>query len=184
MTANVMIQRSQFTITAKKASGRIELTDPITVKNQIQEIRSIDDVRGVNTALRVDGATFIYNANTGQYDVKLLDKLYNISLLGTVTANGSPGPVPGDPDQVLVSNGSGVYWSSYLPSVSAAYADVAGIAYSAYNADSLGGKGWEEPGRIGYRVPNTGDFTDVTVRNLYVNGVSVFTSLLIDGGGF
>jgi hypothetical protein len=179
MTANVMIQRSQFTITAKKASGRIELTDPITVKNQIQEIRSIDDIRGVNTALRVDGSTFIYNANTGQYDVKLLDKLDSVSI-GTLIANGSAG----EPYQVLVTDGANVYWTSELTAVTSEFATLAETAVQAYNADSLGGKGWEEPGRIGYRLPNTGDFTDVTVRNLYVNGVSVFASLLIDGGAF
>jgi hypothetical protein len=130
-------------VTANKAGGSIQQSNPITVKNQIQEIRSVDNIPGVNTSLREDGSTLIYNATTGQYDVKILET------------------VP-----------------------SAGYADAAGIAFSAYSADSLGGRGWESPGRIGSQIPSTGNFTNLNTDNLYVNGVSVFASLLIDGGGF
>jgi len=179
MSANVMVQKSNFTISVDKTGGRIQLSNPITVKNQIQEIRSIDLLNGVNTANRVDSATFVYNANTGQYDVKLLDKLYTVSI-NTLIANGNSG----ETGQVLSTDGNSIFWTSVLSGAYAEYAETAGIATKAYNADSLGGLGWESPGRIGYQIPDSGNFTEIYVDSLYVNGVAAFASLLIDGGNF
>jgi hypothetical protein len=136
-------------------------------------------LNGVNTANRVDSATFVYNSNTGQYDVKLLDKLYTVSI-DNIIANG----IYGETGQVLSTDGNSIFWTSVLSGAYAEYAERSGIASKAYNADTLGGLGWEAPGRIGFQIPNRGTFTEINVDSLYVNGVAAFASLLIDGGGF
>ena len=117
--SNVMISKSDFTITVKKDGGRITSTGPITVKNQIEEIRSLDDIPGVNTALKTDGATIVYNAATGQYDVKsynedpylevtdlYIERLHANNSLGT---NG----------QVLFTNGNTAYWANGVTKITA-----------------------------------------------------------------
>lgn len=45
----------------------------VTLKNQINELRSIEDILDVDEVEVVDGATMIYNATTGKYEVKLLN---------------------------------------------------------------------------------------------------------------
>lgn len=45
----------------------------VTLKNQINELRSIEDILDVDEVEVVDGATLIYNATTGKYEVKLLN---------------------------------------------------------------------------------------------------------------
>ena len=57
--SNVFISKSDFTITVQKTGGRITSTAPMTVKNQIRELRSIEDFEDVNTTQKQDGATFI-----------------------------------------------------------------------------------------------------------------------------
>lgn len=115
--SNVMIQKSEFTINVSKRGGKILAVDPITVKNQIQEIKSIDDLPGVNKSGRVDGATFVYNANTNEYDVKQISVLSNLDVsnitLHKVWANGSSGAE----DQVLASNGTQVWWQNAVTTV-------------------------------------------------------------------
>lgn len=118
-TRNVTLaSKSTFTATVQKIGGRVTATDPITVKNQIQEIRSIDDIPGVNTANRVDGASLFYNANTGEYDVKSgfanVQSIYITSLF----ANGSAG-LNG---QSLLTNGNTVFWGPVQISNNATFA--------------------------------------------------------------
>jgi hypothetical protein len=102
----ILTPKSTFTATVQKIGGRVTTTDPITVKNQVNEIRSIDDIPGVNTAQRVDGAVIVYNANTGEYDVRsTYGNVVSISIQSLV-ANGSTGTA----GQSLLTNGSTVYW--------------------------------------------------------------------------
>jgi len=64
-----ILTRSNFNVTVSKRDDRLQTTSPITVKNQIQEVRSIDQL-GLNITNRADGSFIIYNANTGKYDVR------------------------------------------------------------------------------------------------------------------
>jgi len=115
--SNVFISKSDFTVTVRKEGGRITSTAPMTVKNQIREIRSIEDFDDVNNAQRQDGSTFIYNAATGKYDVKLYndDPLLNVENLYVTTlwANNSRGAN----GQVLFTNGNTIYWANGVTKV-------------------------------------------------------------------
>jgi hypothetical protein len=111
LSANVVFNTSEFNVKVNKQGDRLSSNNPITVKNQIQEIRSVDDIPKVNNALKVDGATLVYNSNTGYYDVKLLSvPVQNVGTLTitTLIANNSAG-LDG---QVLHSNGNTVYWAN------------------------------------------------------------------------
>lgn len=110
-------RKSNFDVTVRKQDGKLQVTDPITVKNQIQELGSIDDIPGVNTSLKVDGSTLIYNANTGQYDVKLFDidpylEIGNLHVTHLYANNEL-----GQPGQTLLTNGNTVYWSDAVLSI-------------------------------------------------------------------
>lgn len=115
--ANVVISKSDFTIQVNKTGGRLIATGPMTVKNQIQEIRTFDMLPGINAAAREDGATLIYNANTGVYDVKLYnnDNYLQVTNLHItrVFANNSLGTN----GQVLFTNGNTTYWANGVTKV-------------------------------------------------------------------
>ena len=115
--SNVMISKSDFTITVNKVGGRIVSTGPMTVKNQIQEIRGIDDFENVDKTQKQDGATFIYNATTGKYEVKLYnsDPLLNVGNLyvSSLWANNSRGTN----GQVLFTNGNTIYWANGVTNI-------------------------------------------------------------------
>jgi hypothetical protein len=53
-------------------SGRLSSAAPITLKNQVQEIRSIEDISDVAEVDVTDGATLIYNSETDKYEVRQL----------------------------------------------------------------------------------------------------------------
>lgn len=53
-------------------SGRLSSAAPITLKNQIQEIRSIEDIADVIETDVTDGATLVYNSETDKYEVRQL----------------------------------------------------------------------------------------------------------------
>jgi hypothetical protein len=117
-TRNVTLaSKSTFTTTVQKVGDRVTTTAPITVKNQIYEIRSIEDIPGVNTALRADGASLFYNANTGEYDIKVYNyaPLLNVQNLYVTTlwANNSRGAN----GQVLITNGNTVLWADSVTRV-------------------------------------------------------------------
>lgn len=115
--ANVVISKSDFTVQVNKTGGRLIATGPMTVKNQIQEIRTFDMLPGINAAAREDGATLIFNANTGQYDVKLYnnDNYLQVTNLHItrVFANNSLG----SNGQVLFTNGDTTYWANGVTKV-------------------------------------------------------------------
>jgi hypothetical protein len=114
IATDVVFNLSEFNIKVNKEGGRLISTTPITVKNQIQEIRAVDDIPKVNTALKADGATLIYNSATGYYDVKVFDPaIVNVAILyvTTLVANNSVG----SNGQILTSNGNTVYWADNYP---------------------------------------------------------------------
>lgn len=53
-------------------NGRLSSAAPITLKNQIQEIRSIEDIADVSEIDVTDGATLVYNSETDKYEVRQL----------------------------------------------------------------------------------------------------------------
>jgi hypothetical protein len=118
-TKNVVVaSKSTFTTTVQKIGDRVATSAPITVKNQIREIRSIEDIPGVNTALRVDGASLFYNANTGEYDVKSGFANVQSIYINTLFANGSAGQL----GQALLTNGNNVFWGQVQISNNATFA--------------------------------------------------------------
>ena len=115
--SNVFTSKSDFTITVRKEGGRITSTAPMTVKNQIRELRSIEDFDDVNVVNKQEGSMFIYNSATGKYDVKLYndDPLLNVQNLYVTTlwANSSRG----SNGQVLFTNGNTIYWANGVTKV-------------------------------------------------------------------
>lgn len=75
MSIHGQIRSATTTIVAKvdNNNGRLSAAQPVTVKNQIQEIRSIQDLPDVDEVNVVDGATLVYNSATDKYEVKLID---------------------------------------------------------------------------------------------------------------
>lgn len=53
-------------------NGRLSSTAPITLKNQIQEIRSIEDIADVAEVEVAAGATLVYNPENDKYEVRKL----------------------------------------------------------------------------------------------------------------
>lgn len=65
---------SNSIIAVVKSDGRLNSAAPgVTLKNQINEIRSIEDIADVVETNVVDGATLVYNASLDKYEVKPLD---------------------------------------------------------------------------------------------------------------
>jgi len=70
MTDNPLyVNQSNFKVIVEKKDGNIQAINPITAKNQIQEIHTIDDL-GLILTNRVNGSTVVWNGNTNQYEVK------------------------------------------------------------------------------------------------------------------
>ena len=70
ITGNV----SNSIIAVVKTDGRLSSAAPgVTLKNQINEIRSIEDIADVVETNVVDGATLVYNAALDKYEVKPFD---------------------------------------------------------------------------------------------------------------
>lgn len=115
--SNVFISRSDYTVTVRKEGGRITSTAPITVKNQIRELRSIEDFDDVNIVSKQEGSMFIYNSVTGKYDVKLYndDPLLNVQNLyvSSLWANNSRG----SNGQILFTNGNTIYWANSVTDI-------------------------------------------------------------------
>jgi hypothetical protein len=53
-------------------SGRLSSAAPVTLKNQIQEIRSIEDIFDVSEVDVSAGATLVYNPTNDKYEVRPL----------------------------------------------------------------------------------------------------------------
>lgn len=64
---------STQTVVVSSAGGRITPAaagSGVTLKNQANEIRSIDDIADIVETNQVDGATLVYNAALDKYEVK------------------------------------------------------------------------------------------------------------------
>lgn len=57
----------------KTNGGIIQSQTPITLKNQITEITSIEDIRDVAEVDVTAGATLVYNPTNDKYEVRKLD---------------------------------------------------------------------------------------------------------------
>lgn len=68
--------KANITIKVRKENGRITVTDPITIKNQIAQVPKLADIGDVNIVNLVDGAILRYNANTETYDVAPANTLF------------------------------------------------------------------------------------------------------------
>lgn len=63
-------QNTQMVARVTTTGDKLSTSTPVTLKNQIQEIRSIEDFGDVEEINVVDGATLIYNAETDKYEVR------------------------------------------------------------------------------------------------------------------
>ena len=74
MTFNAKINQTTTFVAKVETSGdRLSTTTPITLKNQVQEIRSIEDIGDVDEINVVTGATLVYNSVNDKYEVRPLD---------------------------------------------------------------------------------------------------------------
>lgn len=53
-------------------AGVLSTVAPLTLKNQVQEIRSIEDIADVDEIDVTTGSTLVYNSTTDKYEIKLL----------------------------------------------------------------------------------------------------------------
>jgi len=67
-----MTGTSRLVAKITNTNGRLSSAAPITLKNQIQEIRSIEDIADVSEVSVTDGATLVYNSETDKYEVRQL----------------------------------------------------------------------------------------------------------------
>lgn len=67
-----MVGTSRLVAKITNNSGRLSSAAPITLKNQVQEIRSIEDIADVAEVDVTDGATLVYNSETDKYEVRQL----------------------------------------------------------------------------------------------------------------
>jgi hypothetical protein len=67
-----MAGASRLVATITNNNGRLSSAGPITLKNQIQEIRSIENITDVSVVDVTDGATLIYNSQNDKYEVRQL----------------------------------------------------------------------------------------------------------------
>ena len=74
MSLNAKINRTTSLVAKVTVDqDRLSTTTPITLKNQVQEIRSIEDIADVDEINVVTGATLIYNSTNDKYEVRPLD---------------------------------------------------------------------------------------------------------------
>lgn len=65
-----MAGASRLVATITNNNGRLSSAGPITLKNQIQEIRSIENILDVSVVEAANGATLIYNSQNDKYEVR------------------------------------------------------------------------------------------------------------------
>ena len=67
-----MAGASRLVATITNNNGRLSSAGPITLKNQIQEIRSIENITDVIVVDSANGSTLIYNSQNDKYEVRQL----------------------------------------------------------------------------------------------------------------
>lgn len=72
MRATISPPTSILAAKIQNNNGRLSSVAPITLKNQIQEIRSIEDFADVAEIDVSDGATLVYNSQNDKYEIRQL----------------------------------------------------------------------------------------------------------------
>ena len=74
MSIQGQIRSAATTIKANVTNngGSLSAQSPITLKNQIQEIRSIENITDVSVIDVTNGSTLIYNSQNDKYEVRQL----------------------------------------------------------------------------------------------------------------
>jgi len=73
MKATLSSSISNTVIRVNKVNNSLNSTSPVVLKNQITQLRSIEDIADVVETNVTDGATLVYNAALDKYEVKLLN---------------------------------------------------------------------------------------------------------------
>lgn len=68
-----IVQNTNMVARVNTTGDSLSAAKPVTLKNQISEIRSIEDFGDVQEVNVVDGATLIYNATNDKYEVRPLE---------------------------------------------------------------------------------------------------------------
>jgi hypothetical protein len=108
---------TRYEIEVDQVDGRLVNDSPITIKNGINDVEPVRLVQLIDVDISniANGATLIYNADTEFFEVRILDEFENLSISNTLvvtslSANGSVGTA----GQVLLSNGTNVYWGDQV----------------------------------------------------------------------
>lgn len=67
------VNLSNTVVRVNNNNGSLNSTAPVVLKNQITQLRSIEDIADVTEINVTDGATLVYNAALDKYEVKLID---------------------------------------------------------------------------------------------------------------
>lgn len=71
--ANPVVRTSTINVKMNKSGSILQSSiNPITLKNQISEIRSIEDIADVAEVEVTSGSTLIYNPSNDKYEVRKL----------------------------------------------------------------------------------------------------------------
>lgn len=71
MALNAKIVRtSRFVVKVNAENDRLSTSTPITLKNQVSEINSIEDINDVSEVDVTSGSTLVYNANNDLYEIR------------------------------------------------------------------------------------------------------------------
>jgi len=65
-------QSTRQAVKVNNIGGTLTSSSPITLKNQVTEIRSIEDIGDVDEINVTNGATLIYNSSRNKYEIKPL----------------------------------------------------------------------------------------------------------------
>ena len=68
-----IVQNTNMVARVTTSGDSLAASKPVTLKNQINEIRSIEDFGDVSEVNVVNGATLIYNATNDKYEVRPLE---------------------------------------------------------------------------------------------------------------
>jgi hypothetical protein len=66
-------QITRQSVKVNNIGGTLTPSSPITLKNQVVEITSIESIADVDEIDVTDGATLIYNSSTDKYEIKPLN---------------------------------------------------------------------------------------------------------------
>ena len=67
------VNLSNTVVRINNQNGSLNSSSPVVLKNQITQLRSIEDIADVVETDVTDGATLVYNAALDKYEVKLLN---------------------------------------------------------------------------------------------------------------